>query len=434
MPTTAVPCHKIWKRHRSALGVFLAVLFSSCTLAAPVIWNEGQYHDLSIVQPAIEGQSPAYGWYGDRRFFVRQKVIVRIKNQDFSRTEWSGSDSGAITRVEPLVHFADGAVFLLTVDNSASVFDFSQQLMASSDVVYAQPDILQWPRYSNAKGDKETPVNRTTETPLPSGRGVRVAIIDDGVDLTHPALSHVELVAALNTETGEADAEPHAGADSHGTEVAGLIFGRAPSKGVRALAPDAGLIAVRLGQGWTSEMIRAFAFAEQHRADIINCSWTVDVALTPVVELLDHLEKTGRDGKGTLIFMAAGNRFVTLTPPSLSAIDSVVAVGAYNQQRHDLRSARGPLIDFLTPDEFTTVSRNHDFKSFRASSAATAYLTSVASAVLSRQECIHSQVLLEDFRNAANILSISGLEYPLIGPESAGDLLAGPGHSDCRTQ
>ncbi len=71
------------------------------------------------------------------------------------------------------------------------------------------------------------------------GTGVRVCIVDTGIDLTHPDLRHVNLVGwrdFVNAQTGAYDDE------GHGTAMAGIIFAKGRLRGV---APEADLIAVK---------------------------------------------------------------------------------------------------------------------------------------------------------------------------------------------
>ncbi|MFC0101238.1 type VII secretion-associated serine protease mycosin [Micromonospora marina] len=77
-----------------------------------------------------------------------------------------------------------------------------------------------------------------------TGRGVVVAVIDSGVDGTHPDLAGQVLPGLdLVTPDGSDDPDPV----GHGTTVAGLIAGRADDdRGVVGLAPDAKILPVRV--------------------------------------------------------------------------------------------------------------------------------------------------------------------------------------------
>ena len=100
---------------------------------------------------------------------------------------------------------------------------------------------------------QETPfgVTRIGVNTTNKGAGVGVAVIDTGIDLTHPDLSVIANKTCINrTTTGNDD-------NGHGTHVAGTIAGRFNYIGVVGVAPEANLYAVKVldkrGSGsWSS--------------------------------------------------------------------------------------------------------------------------------------------------------------------------------------
>jgi subtilisin family serine protease len=70
-----------------------------------------------------------------------------------------------------------------------------------------------------------------------TGRGVKVAVIDSGVDAAHPAVGSVEGYVAISEGPGRLvyDTEPHEDVFGHGTACAGVI---------RALAPECEIYSV----------------------------------------------------------------------------------------------------------------------------------------------------------------------------------------------
>ncbi|MCY9340635.1 S8 family serine peptidase [Bacillus haynesii] len=148
---------------------------------------------------------------------------------------------------------------------------------------------------------------------------IKVAILDDGVDVTHPEFQG-KVVNQFDFEKNIPDGTPKIGDqntclldDCHGTACAGV----AVSSGVKAYgsAPKCSLIAVRtpkyLGVIQEGEM---FQWATDNGADVISCSWGpgrrkgVSFPLTDDTrEAITYCATHGRNGNGIPIFFAAGN-------------------------------------------------------------------------------------------------------------------------------
>jgi hypothetical protein len=111
-----------------------------------------------------------------------------------------------------------------------------------------------------------------------TGRRVRVALLDSGVDLAHPDLAHAVEAAEDFVGTAAGAAGP---AEQHGTAVAGLVAARADNGiGIVGIAPDARLLALRACWEATPRqtlcnslsLAKALSFAIEHHAEIINMS------------------------------------------------------------------------------------------------------------------------------------------------------------------
>ena len=110
-----------------------------------------------------------------------------------------------------------------------------------------------------------------------TGKGVRVAIVDDGVQLLHPDLvANMDLAESWDTVTNTQGGGPGPG-QNHGTAVAGLV-GEVANNGIggSGVAPDATLISYRMafGAGFTfGQPVLAFTRALAADADVVNNSW-----------------------------------------------------------------------------------------------------------------------------------------------------------------
>ncbi|HEX5515748.1 MAG TPA: S8 family serine peptidase, partial [Gammaproteobacteria bacterium] len=99
-----------------------------------------------------------------------------------------------------------------------------------------------------------TPVWNSCEDASCRGEGVRIAVVDDGLEIGHPDLwPNIVPGASYNYLTGSLNPSPRAtGQDSHGTAVAGLAAARDfNSEGGRGVAPRAGLVGYNLLQNPT---------------------------------------------------------------------------------------------------------------------------------------------------------------------------------------
>jgi subtilisin family serine protease len=138
---------------------------------------------------------------------------------------------------------------------------------------------------------------------LATGRNVRVAEIDSGVDLDHPDLTG-RIVLARNFVDARRMVP-----EAHGTAVAGIIAARADDGiGIAGVAPDAALIALRAcwetAEGGAAEcssftLAKALQFAIEQRARVVNLSLA-----GPPDGLLARLIETAL-ARGTVVVAAA---------------------------------------------------------------------------------------------------------------------------------
>ncbi|TLD45002.1 MAG: Calcium-dependent protease [Accumulibacter sp.] len=151
------------------------------------------------------------------------------------------------------------------------------------------------------------------------GAGVVVAVIDDGVEYTHPDLA-AQYRSALDYDTLDLDADPFPGnsSDRHGTAVSGVIAAALNNgTGGAGVAPEAGLVGYRIGFGANGTLQQILdAFELLMAVDVANNSWGfdgyfgdnfLDPDFAPIGDALATALAAGRSGLGTIVVMAAGN-------------------------------------------------------------------------------------------------------------------------------
>ncbi len=147
------------------------------------------------------------------------------------------------------------------------------------------------------------------------GSGVKIAIVDSGIESAHPDLAgNFDVLLSKDFITGNPGSEPLGVGERHGTAVAGMAAARGNNGiGIAGVAPNATLVGARLVVGdFTTDAQTAEAIA--HRTDVIavkNNSWGYGSPLYFIEPLLEaalaNSTATGRGGKGTIFTFAAGN-------------------------------------------------------------------------------------------------------------------------------
>jgi len=182
-----------------------------------------------------------------------------------------------------------------------------------------------------------------------SGRGVTVAIIDDGLDVTHEELKKTEMIT-YDVAEHTSDVSHDGLYDYHGTAVTGIIAADLNGKGIAGIANQSKIIFLKYHEEMSdSQVIEMFHKADELGADIINCSWGTYNVSPAVKETIQDLAINGRGGKGIIIVFAAGNDDQEMGNDE-SAIPEVIAVGSTD--RDNLRawySNYGETLDIVAP-------------------------------------------------------------------------------------
>lgn len=149
------------------------------------------------------------------------------------------------------------------------------------------------------------------------GEGIRIAVVDDGMEILHEDLAaNVAAGLSFNYLTGGNDPTPPSGSgEAHGTGVSGIIAARdLNNRGVRGVAPRAGLVGFNLLQNLSSSNEADAMTRGSPDVHIFSNSWGAQdgtglLADAPFVwrTAIDTGLSTGRAGKGAVYVWAAGN-------------------------------------------------------------------------------------------------------------------------------
>ncbi|MEJ2853036.1 MULTISPECIES: S8 family serine peptidase [unclassified Saccharothrix] len=172
-----------------------------------------------------------------------------------------------------------------------------------------------------------------------TGKGVKVAVLDTGVDEKHADLAGQEVAERNFTE--DPDATDGVG---HGTHVAATIASKDAK--YRGVAPDAQLLDGKVcvlngcAESW---ILDGMQWAADQGADVVNLS--LGGGDTPEVDPLEEAVNRLSAEKGTLFVIAAGNSGGPETVGSPGSADAALTVGAVDRaDKIASFSSRGPRV------------------------------------------------------------------------------------------
>ncbi|MGV3524416.1 MAG: S8 family peptidase [Candidatus Sericytochromatia bacterium] len=177
---------------------------------------------------------------------------------------------------------------------------------------------------------------------------VTVAVLDTGVDYTHPDLAGKIIKGADYIDKDFDPKDEH----GHGTHVAGIVAASLNNaQGISGLAPTVRVLAVRVldekGSGSLFNIAKGIAYAANQGAKVINMSLGSPSGGS-IMRTLANFIAGYAETKGSLIIAAAGNAGGTIGFPA--AASKFVAVGAINEEEYLASfSNRGAELDVVAP-------------------------------------------------------------------------------------
>jgi subtilisin family serine protease len=253
-------------------------------------------------------------------------IVAHSSNPDFAKTMRTvhGVQSAGTTRTRPLPAQSTTDVGAPQVLSSEQVAKAQAQATDGQDPL----EPLQWDLPA-IKADK------AHEKTLGS-RDVTVAVIDTGVDDTHPDIApNFDRQASVNCVSGKPDTtdgawRPSALESPHGTHVAGEIAGAKNGVGITGVAPGVKVAGIKVanpdGFFYTEAVVCGFVWAADHGVDVTNNSYYTDpwyfnckndpdqkALVDAITRATQYAEK-----KGTVNVAAAGNENYDLAADSIT--------------------------------------------------------------------------------------------------------------------
>lgn len=215
-----------------------------------------------------------------------------------------------------------------------------------------------------------------------TGSGVRVAVLDTGIDLSHPDLE-ANIAGGYNAVNPRK--KPSDG-NGHGTHVAGTIAAANNTVGVVGAAPAARLYAVKVlgdnGFGWLSDIIEGIDWSIRNGMQVINMSLGSSADSQSF-----HDAVTAAYNAGITVVAAAGNDGPTDNTVNYPArYPEVIAVAAMDRADSLASfSSRGPEVDLAAPgvDIYSTY-KGGSYATMSGTSMAAPHVAGTAALILGR--------------------------------------------------
>lgn len=246
----------------------------------------------------------------------------------------------------------DKNVYILTSNSYSTdeIFKIVNELQNNKNIEFAEPNFIrlitpntsdpyfnsQWAIKNQGYNGGTVGADMKVENAwnYVTGSGIKVAIIDEGVDLVHPDLAN-NMLSGYDATGNNSNGAP-SGNDAHGTACAGIVAAIANNNiGTAGVAYNTKILPVRIAYGsngsWVSTdngIANGINWAWQNGADVLSNSWGGGSSSSTIINAINNAVNNGRNGKGCVVLFSTGNHNTSVSFPANQS--NVIAVGASN--------------------------------------------------------------------------------------------------------
>ena len=320
-------------------------------------------HAETTQEPLLAEVERRDGVEAETTFWMTNAVLVEVEHDEFD-PEWLAE----VEHVEGVIKNAviEPLEAIESVDESPGTGGYDEGVHPGEMPLDAHPD-----RTRTTWGVEAIGAPAVWDEYNARGEGVRVAVLDTGIDVDHPDLdlysadpgdpTYPEGWAEFDGTGQRVEGSTPYDSASHGTHVSGIVGGGNASGQYVGVAPEADLLSglVISGQeGSLAQLLAGMEWAVESDADVISMSLGVDGRVDPLVDPIRHAEASGvtvvaaigNDGHGTS--GSPGNVYEAL---SIGAIDDDQAVASFSGGEHlDREEWETPPDDW--PERYTVPS------------------------------------------------------------------------------
>lgn len=271
--------------------------------------------------------------------------------------------------------------------------------------------------------------------------GVKIALIDVGVDSTHEDIPNPALRYDMLSMTNQ---DSLYGTGSYGTAAAGIIAARTNNiTGIAGIAPDCSLMSISIPDydRVTSTLLAdAIIYAVNNDAEVINTPWYSLASSEYIYDAIGYAQENGRNGKGSVVVLGSGNWNGPIMFPAETHDENIV-VGAISEcgtrkypgacdNNHVWGSCYGHRLDVVAPGEIIVTGDNDTIynKLFYGTSASCAQVSAIAGLILSINPNLSGKEVGDIINSTAR--KVGPYSYDSIAPNGNWDFEMGYGLVD----